>query len=612
MTSAAETAQATTAILESGAIMLGAALVFVTLFRRLKLGATLGYIVAGALIGPHLLGLIEDPEQVSSVTEIGIALLLFIVGLELQPSRLWRLRRDIFGLGLLQVVLCGLAISGLLYAALGISAQAALAIGLPLGLSSTAQVLPMLRADNELNTPQGERAFSILLFQDLAIVPMITIIAAMSRTPPDPSEPVGAMLALYTLLAVICLVIVGHFLLNPLFRLVGRLGERELFVVAGLFTVVGASAVMHYLHLSVPLGAFVAGVMLAESPYRHELESDVEPFRSILLGLFFLSVGMLLDLGIIAERPLFVVGIAIAVIITKAVLISLISRGFRGSWPQSIRLGLLLSQAGEFGFVLFAQGTAARLIAPEAASLFGAVVTLSMATTPFLMRFIDFLERREVRRDDLDGPELSPETSAIVVGYGRFGQTVAQMMMAKRIGVTLIDKKPGQIELASEFGTKVYYGDGVRLDLLRAAGAETARVIAFCNDNKDGELTADALRPVLEAFPQAAVMVRAYDRLHLIELDKLDLAFAERELFESAVTMGRAALKANGIPASEIDRVDREYRSRDCERLERQATSGDIKAGWERAFTPERGLPDDDGAPQPSRRAVADSGRAPE
>ena len=612
MTSPVETAQATTAILESGAIMLGAALVFVTLFRRLKLGATLGYIVAGALIGPHLLGLIEDPEQVSSVTEIGIALLLFIVGLELQPSRLWRLRRDIFGLGLLQVVLCGLAISGLLYAALGISAQAALAIGLPLGLSSTAQVLPMLRADNELNTPQGERAFSILLFQDLAIVPMITIIAAMSRTPPDPSEPVGAMLALYTLLAVIGLVIVGHFLLNPLFRLVGRLGERELFVVAGLFTVVGASAVMHYLHLSVPLGAFVAGVMLAESPYRHELESDVEPFRSILLGLFFLSVGMLLDLGIIAERPLFVVGIAIAVIITKAVLISLISRGFRGSWPQSIRLGLLLSQAGEFGFVLFAQGTAARLIAPEAASLFGAVVTLSMATTPFLMRFIDFLERREVRRDDLDGPELSPETSAIVVGYGRFGQTVAQMMMAKRIGVTLIDKKPGQIELASEFGTKVYYGDGVRLDLLRAAGAETARVIAFCNDNKDGELTADALRPVLEAFPQAAVMVRAYDRLHLIELDKLDLAFAERELFESAVAMGRAALKANGIPASEIDRVDREYRSRDCERLERQATSGDIKAGWERAFTPERGLPDDDAVAQPSRRAVADSGRAPE
>ena len=596
MTTAAETAQATTAILESGAIMLGAALVFVTLFRRLKLGATLGYIVAGALIGPQLLRLIKDPQQLASVTEIGIALLLFIVGLELQPRRLWHLRRDIFGLGLLQVVLCGLVLSGLLYFALGISPEAALAIGLPLGLSSTAQVLPMLRSDNDLNTPQGERAFSILLFQDLAIVPMITIIAAMARTPPDPSAPVGWTLALYTVLAVVALVIVGRVMLNPLFRLVGRLGERELFVVAGLFTVIGSAAVMHTLHLSVPLGAFVAGVMLAESPYRHELESDVEPFRSILLGLFFVSVGMLLDLRMIAQRPLFVIGIAVGVIVTKAVIITLIGRGFGSKWQSSIRLGLLLSQAGEFGFVLFAQATAARLIAPETASLFGAVVTLSMATTPFLMRFIDFLERREVRRDDLDGPERSPETSAIVVGYGRFGQTVAQMMMAKGIGVTLIDKKPAQIELSGEFGTKVYYGDGLRLDLLRLAGADTARVIAFCNDNREGELTADALRSVLGAFPQAEVMVRAYDRLHLIELDDLDLAFAERELFESAVAMGRAALKANGIERPEIDRVDREYRMRDCERLERQAKTGDIKAGWDRAFTPDRALPDEEPA----------------
>ena len=594
MTTPAETAQATTAILESGAIMLGAALVFVTLFRRLKLGATLGYIVAGALIGPALLGLIEDPQQLTSVTDLGIALLLFIVGLELQPRRLWHLRRDIFGLGLLQVVLCGLAISGLLYLALKISPEAALAIGLPLALSSTAQVLPMLRADNELNTPQGERAFSILLFQDLSIVPMITIIAAMARVAPDPTAPVGWRLALYTLLAVAGLVLVGRVILNPLFRLVGRFGERELFVVAGLFTVIGSAAVMHSLHLSVPLGAFVAGVMLAESPYRHELETDVEPFRSILLGLFFLSVGMLLDLRLIAERPLFVVGIAAAVIATKTILISLISRIANCSWPLSLRLGLLLSQAGEFGFVLFAQATAAQLISPEAASLFGAVVTLSMATTPFLMRFIDWLERREVRRDDLDGPELSPETSAIVVGYGRFGQTVAQMMMAKRIGVTLIDKKPAQIELSGEFGTKVYYGDGLRLDLLRAAGAETARVIAFCNDNQGGELTAEALGAVLKAFPQAAVLVRAYDRMHLIELDGLDIKFAERELFESAIVMGRAALKVSGIDAAEIDRVDHEYRMRDCERLERQSETGDIKAGWETSFSADRALPDEE------------------
>ena len=599
---AAETAQTTSALLESGAVMLGAALLFVTIFRRLKLGATLGYIVAGILIGPQLLGLIHDPEQLASVSEIGIALLLFIVGLELRPARLWRLRNDIFGLGLAQVVLCGLAISALLHFTIGLSPEAALAIGLPLGLSSTAQVLPMLRADNELNTPQGERAFSILLFQDLAIVPMITIIAAMARVPPDPSAPVGWTLALYTLLAIVGLVLVGRLVLHPLFRLVGRLGERELFVVAGLFTVIGAAAVMHALHLSVPLGAFIAGVMLAESPYRNEIETDVEPFRSILLGLFFLSVGMLLDLTVIAERPFFVIGIAAAVIVSKAILIGGLARIFGNNWPRSIRLGLLLSQAGEFGFVLFAQATTAGLVLPAAASLFGAVVTLSMATTPFLMRLTDWLERREERSvDGLEGPENSPETSAIVVGYGRFGQTVAQMLMAKRIGVTLIDKTPAMIETAQEFGTKVYYGDGLRLDLLRSAGAETAKVIAFCNDNEGGEMSREAVKAVLKAFPQASVMVRAFDRVHLMKLRGLDLALAERELFESAVVMGKAALRASGIAAAEVERVEREYRLRDCERLERQAETGDLHAGEERSFAsgplPEEG-------PGPSPRAT--------
>jgi glutathione-regulated potassium-efflux system protein KefB len=581
-------------LLRDAALMLGVALVFVTVFRRLGLGATLGYIVAGALIGPSLLGLFTEPEDIQRAAEIGISLLLFIVGLELQPSRLWRLRNDIFGLGLAQVAVCGVALSLVLYFALGLSPEGALAIGLPLALSSTAQVLPMLRSDNELNTPQGERAFSILLFQDLSIIPLITIIGAMSRVAPDPSAPTGWTLALYTVLAVAGLVAFGRIVLNPLFRLIGRLGERELFVVAGLFTVIGAAALMRHFGLSTALGAFVAGVVLAESPYRHELESDVEPFRSILLGLFFLSVGMLLDLRLVASRPLLVIGLAACVIATKTVLITLLSRAFRCSWTRSFRLGLLLSQAGEFGFVLFAQATAALLIAPASAALFGAVVTVSMAATPFLMRLTDWLERREESADGLDGPERSPETSAIVVGYGRFGQTVAQMLMAKSIGVTIIDKKPSQIELSGSFGTKVYYGDGVRIDLLRTAGAETAKVIAFCNDNQDGELNRDALAAVLKAFPRAAVMVRAFDRLHMIELDPLDLAFAERELFESAVAMGRAALKATGIEQKEVDRVEHEYRMRDCERLERQTTSGDVRAGWETAFAPDRPLPEEE------------------
>jgi monovalent cation:proton antiporter-2 (CPA2) family protein len=571
--------------------MLGVALIFVTVFRRAGLGATLGYIVAGALIGPSVLGLFREPETIQSVSEIGIALLLFIVGLELRPGRLWRLRTDIFGLGLVQVALCGIAIAAILYFGPGFSPEASLAIGLPLALSSTAQVLPMLRSENELNTPQGERAFSILLFQDLSIVPLITIIAALSRVPHDPSQPTGWTLALYTVAAVVGLVAFGRFILNPLFRFIGRLGERELFVVAGLFTVIGAAALMRHFGLSTALGAFVAGVVLAESPYRHELESDVEPFRSVLLGLFFLSVGMLLDLRLIAARPLLVVSLAAGVIVTKTILISVLSRLFGCSWKLSMRLGLLLSQGGEFGFVLFAQAAAAMLVSPAAASLFSAVVTLSMVTTPFLMRFIDFLESKDVPRDDLDGPELSPETSAIVVGYGRFGQTVAQMLMAKGIGVTIIDKKPSQIELSGEFGTKVYYGDGLRIDLLRTAGADTARVIALCNDNEGGEMTRDAIAAVIKAFPQAAVMARVFDRLHMLELRDLKLAFAERELFEGAVAMGKAALRASGIEGEEVDRVEHEYRMRDCDRLELQRETGDVRAGWETSFAADRPLP---------------------
>jgi monovalent cation:proton antiporter-2 (CPA2) family protein len=584
VTTAAETAAATTAIIETGAIMLGAALFFVIIFRRLKLGATLGYIVAGALIGPQALGLIDDPNQLLSITDIGIALLLFIVGLELQPSRLWRLRQDIFGLGLAQVVLCGLAISLLLIGVVGLSTTMAIAIGLPLALSSTAQVLPMLRSDNELHTPQGERAFSVLLFQDLSIIPLITIIAAMSTVPADPGAPGGWTMALYTVLAVAGLIAAGRLLLNPLFRLIGRFGERELFVVAALFTVVGASAVMHVLHLSVALGAFVAGVMLAESPYRHEIESDVEPFRSILLGLFFLSVGMVLNLELIAQRPLFVVGIAAMVIVTKGLVIAGLARLFGNSWPRSVRLGLLLSQAGEFGFVLFTQATSARLITAEAASLFSAVVTLSMACTPFLMRLTDWLERREERGGEgMDGPEHSPETNAIVVGYGRYGQTVAQMLMAKRIPVTIIDIDAEQIEVSEEFGTKVYYGDGTRIDLLRTAGADTAEAIIFCHDSKD--FSRAQLQEILETFPHAEIMVRVFDRRQVIDFAGLDVALLQRELFESAVAMGRQALMRLGVSQGETERVEREYRMRDCERLELQRSTGNLYSGRDRMFS---------------------------
>jgi glutathione-regulated potassium-efflux system protein KefB len=583
-------ATATNLVLRDGVILLGAALGFVMLFRRLGLGAVLGYLVAGALVGPHGLGLINAPDEMLQIADFGIVLLLFLVGLELHPSRLWRLRHDIFGLGLLQVTIAGLAITVLVHVATGFSWAASLAIGLPLALSSTAQVLPSLRADGSINTPSGERAFSILLFQDLSIVPLITITAALSRAPADPLAPPGWQLALYTVGAIVGLILAGRFLINPLFRLVGRISERELFIVAGLFIVLASAAVMEALHLSTALGAFIAGVMLADSPYRHELEADIDPFRSILLGLFFLAVGMMLDLTAIGRQPFFVVGMAIALIALKAVLLFGLAKAFRMETRRAVKLGLLLSQGGEFAFVLFAAAQRAFLIEAEAASLFAAIVTLSMASTPFLMMVNDWLDRRSSRRQGagLDGPELSETTQAIVVGYGRFGQTVAQMLMAKGVTVTLIDSKPSQIEVSGAFGSKVYYGDGTRLDLLRLAGAADVKALLFCVDGPS--LTAHKLAPILAAFPQAAVFVRAYDRLHLIELNKIDLKYAVRDVFESAVRMGREALSLFCIDAEEVDRVECEYRARDLERLNSQATSGDILALKDRMFSPNNPL----------------------
>ncbi|MDI1296039.1 MAG: cation:proton antiporter, partial [bacterium] len=440
-----------------------------------------------------------------------------------------------------------------------------------------------------INSDYGRLGFAILLFQDLSIVPLITIIAALSRNPADAAGPPGLVLAGYTVAAIAGLVLAGRFILRPLLQLVGRLGERELFVTVGLFTVLAAAALMHSLHLSTALGAFVAGVMLADSPYRHEIEADVEPFRSILLGLFFLAVGMVLDLRAVAEHPLFVLSMAIALVATKAAIITGLARLFGMAWQQALGAGLLLSQGGEFGFVLFAQAQNAFLIAPEAASLFSAIVTISMATTPFLMLFARRFEFA-VPKDgqDLHDPDEAPRGTAIIVGYGRFGQTVAQMLMGHGFGVVLIDKKPAQIEVSSRFDMKVYYGDGTRMDLLRRAGAEDARLIAFCMD--DPAFDKAALEPIAAAFPQAALMVRAFDRRQLLEFRSLDVASVVREVFESAICMGVQAMQALGVPDAEVEEVERQYRENDRQRLDLQVEHGTLLAAKDLMFRPGKGM----------------------
>ena len=570
-------------LLHDGFLLLGFSLVFVLLFRRLGLGATLGYLLAGAVVGPQMLQMVSDGEQKLGFAELGITLLLFLVGLELDPARLWKMKRDIVGLGLLQVTACGLALAAVIWAFAGFSPAASLALGLPLALSSTAQVLPMLQSSGRLRTRFGERAFSILLFQDLSIIPLITIITALSRNPADAGGPPGWLLAVYTVLAIGGLIAAGRFLIRPMFRLIGNLGEREMFVVAALFTVLASAAVMELVGLSAALGAFIAGVMLADSPYRHELEADVEPFRSLLLGLFFLSVGMKLDLSAIAHNPVFVVSMALALIAVKAAVMFGIARLFGVPWRGALALGLLLSQGGEFGFVLFAQATHALLIAPEAASLFGAVVTLSMATTPFLMTVTRrFRTPPAAPAEQREGPR-SDGASALIVGYGRFGQSVGQMLLASGISVTLIDTNTNTIDVAGSYGAKVYFGDGLRLDMLRQAGAGDAQMILFCIDGD--QIKTEMLDAVHEAFPNAALYVRAFDRRVMMHLHAAPAALVVREVMESAIHMARAALSNVGLSQESINRAEDQFRTRDTERLAAQIEGGDVRMAQDRILT---------------------------
>jgi monovalent cation:proton antiporter-2 (CPA2) family protein len=542
-------------VMLGGVVLLGAALLAVLIFRRLGLGAVLGYLVAGIAIGPDGLALIDAPETILAYSEIGIILLLFLVGLELSPSRLWLLRRDILLFGPLQVILCGLGMFAVIHFAMpNFSWQAALVLGLPLALSSTAQVLPLLQSRGRMKTDYGEKSFSILLFQDISIVPLLTIVAALSRAPAQEGAIEGWYLVLYAVLAIAGLVLAGRYLLSPLLRLVGKISERELFIVTGLFTVCVSAAVMQAIGVSPALGAFVAGVMLAESPYRHELEADIDPFRSILLGLFFLAVGMLLDVDVILSQPFFVAGLALALITVKIAVIYALGRCFGLQDRPSIIMAMLLSQGGEFAFVLFAAAQQALLIEPEAASLFGAVVTLSMATTPFLMIFAGKLAARKVRGElRLDDPELASQANVIIVGHGRFGQQVSQIMQAAGRSVTLIDINPQTIDLSEDFGFKVFYGDGTRVDLLKRAGGEDAQAIFFCID--DRYMTAESLMPVRETFPRTKLFVRAYDRQQALSLMKDSGIDIMRELFESSIRMSADALKYFGTDREHISEI---------------------------------------------------------
>jgi monovalent cation:proton antiporter-2 (CPA2) family protein len=574
----------TPAFLPEAVVYLGASVVLVPLFVRAKLGAVLGYLGAGILIGPSVLGLVSEPERVLQYAEFGIVLLLFVIGLELQPSRLWAMRRDIFGLGAAQVMLCGLALTLALKALTDLSWEACLVVGLPLGLSSTALVMQLLAERGLAGTSFGERSFSILLFQDISIVPLLTIVGALSRVP-NPDAPPGWQVGAMTVAALGGLVLVGRYLLPTVFKVISTLGAREAFVAAALLSVMGSAYFMASLGLSMALGAFVAGVMLADSPYRHALEADIEPFRGLLLGLFFIAIGMTLDLAKVEDEWLLVLTLVVAVMAVKTAVIMGLAKLFGKDWLSAFKMGLLLSQGGEFGFVLFAEAQRGLLLAPSAVQLFGAVVTVSMLLTPILFLLASKLRVQHRERDAQDGPEAASRSNgehgrAIIVGMGRVGQVVAQMLRARGVEVTAIDFDPEQIEVAKRFGNKVYFGDGRRVDILRAAGIEDAGLLIYAVDGAWDPMA--TLGPVWAAWPDLPVLARAHDRMHWLSLTRSGVERAVRETFESGVMLGREALAELGTNETMIDAIEDEYRRLDAERLDLQLCSGDDLSGVDR------------------------------
>jgi glutathione-regulated potassium-efflux system protein KefB len=570
-------------LLKDATVYLASALITVPLFTRFKLGAILGYLAAGIIIGPYVLGLISDGTQSSimGVGEFGVVLLLFVIGLELRPERLWQLRRLIFGLGLAQVLVCGALLALAVMWLLKINLNAAIVVGSALALSSTAFALQLLQERGELNTPKGETAFAILLFQDLAIVPLLALVAFLAGTGGGSDQP-GWLRAIISIGAIVGVILAGRYLLNPILRLIARTGARESLAAAALFVVVGTATLMSAIGLSMALGAFLAGVVLADSEFRHQLEADIEPFRGLLLGLFFIAVGMALNLDVVLGSIGKVLLLVLLLLGIKAITITLLAKSFCAGWRDARSIGALIAQGGEFAFVLLSTASEAKLISGGDGSILAAAITLSMAMTPLLALLSDMIDARSNQVPSIINPDAVAPQSAIVCGYGRMGQVVTQFLRARGIEVMLVDASPNQIQLTRQFGNFVYFGDGRRVDVLRAAGAEKAQMIIYCMDGSAvGQAT---IEQVKSAFPHVQVLVRAYDRRHAMQLLKGEADFVIRETFESGVALGREVLRRFDVDDESVMAIEQEYRRRDSERLALQVTSGDIQAGRDLIF----------------------------
>jgi len=556
-------------------VLMGAAVVAVPFFRRLGLGSVLGYFAAGVLVGPSVLGLFTDAQSILHFSELGVVMFLFVIGLELRPPKLWAMRGQIFGLGLAQVfvAIAALALTGAV--AFSLSAAVAFIAGAGFVLSSTAVIMSVLQDRGELSSAEGQKSVAILLFEDLMIVPLLAVVALLSPLSDGRTGWTGIVVAVAALSVLLA---VSRWALNPFFALLARARTREVLTAGALLVVLGAAMLMEAAGLSMAMGAFLAGVMLSSSSYRHQIETDIEPFRGLLMGLFFLAVGMSLDLAVVAVEWRLLLSMLLAFTVAKGVVVYAVARLFGGSNHQALHRTSMFLQGGEFAFVLYAAATTGGVIDARENALFSTVVILSMALTPLLMIAADKLLRTEASMDGVDAAR-DLKGRILLIGFGRFGQIASQTLLSKGVELAVIDKEPDRIRDAARYGFKVYFGDGGRLDVLRHSGAGVADAIMICIDDPKAALQIVELAQ--HEFPQARLLVRSYDRGHAIELIRAGVDYQIRETVEAAYLMGAAGLRVLGFADVDIEEAAEDVRRRDSERLAEQV-QGDAMSGSDR------------------------------
>ena len=562
-----------------GLVLLTAAVLSVPIARRLGLSAIVAYLIAGIVIGPHGLAAFGTPESIIPVSELGVVMLLFLIGLELELGRLVALRRAIFGLGAAQLALTALAIGTPAYLVGLVDWRGAVVAGVALAMSATAIALEILEERGQLQQDYGQRAFAILLFQDMAVVPLLAALPLLAQAGGSTHTNIGDGLRAVALIvgAILLIVVAGRYLLNPFFRLLAQTGSREVMTAAALLVVLGAALIMQKAGMSMALGAFLAGVLLAESNYRHELEADIEPFRGLLLALFFMGIGMSIDLAVVRANVWLILVAAIVITALKATIVWLLFRATCVREADALRAGSVLTAAGEFAFVLIPLGGSLDVLDPRQGSILTAVAAITMLLGPLVATLTEAVLRRFKPLDAREPDDFSEARgSVLVIGFGRFGQIVSQCLLAEAIDVTTIDNDPGMIQDAAGFGFKVYYGDGTRLDVLRAAGAGDARLIAVCIDNR--EAASRVVDLVHAEFPGTKLYVRSFDRRHTLQLIAKGVDFELRETYESALVFGRSTLEALGIDSERAAATEQFVRSRDLDLLALQQAEG-LSAG---------------------------------